>query len=303
MGVAPHVRRRRTRLAVAIILLLAITVGAVGWWLGYGRWTAIPDLLGKDQNAAIDLLQEAGLDPDCCEEIFSEEFPAGAVITTEPPAGEAIRGTDVRLTVSKGPERFVIPTDLVQQPVAQVEETLQADFSAIQYTLAERYDDDVAQGLVLGFDPAAGTELKRGQVVTVIVSLGREPVVVPDVRGQAPDVAQANLEAQGFVVQRGEDGRSAEVDKGEVMATDPAPGGEAIPYGSTVTIVVSIGVPIVEVPDLHGLTEDEAVAALQAIGLKADVTSFFGNRVRSQSPGPGEKVEQGSTVKILVSFG
>jgi serine/threonine-protein kinase len=136
----------------------------------------------------------------------------------------------------------------------------------------------------------------------VIVSLGHEPVAVPDVRGQTPDVAQANLEAQGFVVQRGEDGRSADVDTGEVMATDPAPGGEPIAYGSTVTIVVSIGVPIVAVPDVTGKTQDEAVAALEAVGLKVDVTSFFGSRVRSQTPAAGEQVEQGSVVKILVTF-
>ena len=43
-------------------MLLAITIGAVGWWLGSGRWTEIPDLLGEEQGAAIDLLQEAGLD-------------------------------------------------------------------------------------------------------------------------------------------------------------------------------------------------------------------------------------------------
>jgi serine/threonine-protein kinase len=301
-GLPQHIRRRRARLAVAIVLLLAITIGAVGWWLGSGRWTAIPDLLGKEQNAAIDLLQEAGLDPDCCEEIFSEEFAAGAVIATEPPAGEAIRGTDVRLTVSKGPERFAVPVDLVEKPVEEVQATLQEDLPEIQFTLDERYDDNVAQGLVLGFEPVAGTELKRGDVVTVIVSLGHEPVAVPDVRGQTPDVAQANLEAQGFVVQRGEDGRSADVDTGEVMATDPAPGGEPIAYGSTVTIVVSIGVPIVAVPDVTGKTQDEAVAALEAVGLKVDVTSFFGSRVRSQTPAAGEQVEQGSVVKILVTF-
>jgi serine/threonine-protein kinase len=301
-GVPQHIRRRRARLALAIILLLAITIGAVGWWLGSGRWTRIPELVGKEQAAAIDLLQEAGLDPDCCEEIFSEEFPAGAVILTEPAPGEAIRGTDVRLTVSKGPERFVVPVELVNQPVDQVEATLQEDLPEIQFTRADRYDDDAAVGLVLGFEPAAGTQLKRGDVVTVVVSLGHEPVAVPDVRGQTPEVAQANLEAQGFVVERGEDGRSADVDTGEVMATDPAPGGEPVAFGSTVTITVSAGVPIVAVPDVRGMTRDEAVAALQAVGLRADVTSFFGSRVRSQSPGPGEQVEQGTVVKILVTF-
>ena len=66
-GVPDHVRKRRTRLVLAIVLLLAITIGAVGWWLGSGRWTAVPELVGQKKDTAIGLLQEAGLDPDCCE--------------------------------------------------------------------------------------------------------------------------------------------------------------------------------------------------------------------------------------------
>ena len=65
-GVPQHIRRRRARFAVAIILLLAVTIGAIGWWLGSGRWTTVPSLTGKQENTAIGLLQEAGLDPSCC---------------------------------------------------------------------------------------------------------------------------------------------------------------------------------------------------------------------------------------------
>ncbi|HEY4604025.1 MAG TPA: Stk1 family PASTA domain-containing Ser/Thr kinase, partial [Blastococcus sp.] len=156
-GVPQHIRRRRARFAVAIILLLAITIGAIGWWLGSGRWTQIPELVGKEQNAAIDLLQEAGLDPDCCEKVWSEEFPAGAVMSTEPEAGEAIRGTDVRLVVSQGAERFTVPTDLVGKPVDEVVTWLQEQRPALQVTTGEKYDNDVDKGLVVGFDPPAGS--------------------------------------------------------------------------------------------------------------------------------------------------
>jgi beta-lactam-binding protein with PASTA domain/tRNA A-37 threonylcarbamoyl transferase component Bud32 len=300
-GVPQHIRRRRARVAVAIVVLLAITIGAIGWWLGSGRWTAIPELVGQDQAAAIDLLQEAGLDPDCCEEVWSEEFPAGAVMSTEPKAGEAIRGTDVRLVVSQGPERFTVPTDLVGRPYDEVVAQLQESVP-VQVTRADEYDDTVGEGLVIGFTPAAGTELRRDEVVTVIVSAGHAPVEVPDVTGQSPDQAQANLEALGFTVKRGPDDRSAAVDKGEVMAVSPGPADGPAAYGSEVTIVVSAGVPLVTVPNVVGMTEDEAKAALQGAGLTVDSTKFFGNKVRQQQPAAGESVEQGVTVKILVAF-
>jgi serine/threonine-protein kinase len=87
------------------------------------------------------------------------------------------------------------------------------------------------------------------------------------------------------------------------MAVSPS-SGDAQPYGSTVTVTVSEGVPQVTVPDVRGMSEDEATAALKAVGLKADSTSFIaGDRVFQQSPKAGETVDQGSTVRILISFG
>jgi serine/threonine-protein kinase len=155
---------------------------------------------------------------------------------------------------------------------------------------------------VIGFDPPAGTDLMRGQVVTVVVSKGHEPVPVPDVTGQSPDQAVGNLKALGFVVQKGADGRSAGVAVGKVMATSPAPGSDPVPFGSTVTITVSVGLPQVSVPNVTGLKEEEAVSALQAAGLKVDATKFFGSKVRQQQPAAGQVVDQGTTVKILVSL-
>jgi len=299
-GVPDHIRRRRARFALALVLLLAITIGAVGWWLGSGRWTEIPKLVGKDQGAAIDLLQSAGLDPDCCEKVWSEDVAAGVVISTTPASGEAIRGSNVRLVVSRGPERYTVDPALAGHPVDEVEAQLQ-DSLPIKLTRGEDYSNDVEAGMVIGFDPPAGTELKRDQLVTIVVSTGRAPVAVPDVTGQTPEQAKSNLEGLGFVVKRGEDGRSAAVDAGEVMAVDPAPGKSAT-YGSTVTIQVSAGLPQVQVPDVTGKKANEATKILEAAGLKVDATSFFGNKVRGQVPPAGTAVEQGSVVKILVSF-
>jgi serine/threonine-protein kinase len=58
----------------------------------------------------------------------------------------------------------------------------------------------------------------------------------------------------------------------------------------------------VTVPNVVGMSEDDAKAALQAAGLKVDSTKFFGNKVRQQQPAAGEQVEQGASVKILVAF-
>jgi serine/threonine-protein kinase len=86
------------------------------------------------------------------------------------------------------------------------------------------------------------------------------------------------------------------------MAVSPGPGDDPAPYGSEVTITVSAGVPMVPVPNVVGMNEDQAKAALEAAGLKVDATRFIGNKVRQQQPSAGESVEQGTSVKILVAF-
>ncbi|WP_347060246.1 Stk1 family PASTA domain-containing Ser/Thr kinase [Blastococcus sp. HT6-30] len=301
-GVPDHIRRRRARLLIAIVLLMAVTVGAVGWWLGSGRWTDVPSLAGKEEAAAIDLLQDAGLDPDPVVSEWSETVPDGQVIATDPASGSVIRGTDVRVVVSKGPERYVVSPDLVGRPVEEAEAAIQEQLP-VQITRGEDYDDTVPPGMVIGFDPPAGTQLKRDQVVTVVVSQGRAPVAVPDVTGQSPEQATRNLEALGFTVQRAEDGRTDAVDVGEVMAVEPGPASGPVPYGSTVRIQVSAGVPLVTVPDVVDMPEAEAIATLQGAGLQVESTRFFGDRVFRQSIKPGETVEKGTEITILLTFG
>jgi eukaryotic-like serine/threonine-protein kinase len=298
-GVPPHIRRRRARLAVALVLLTAITIGAVGWWLGSGRWTTVPQLAGREQAAAIDLLQEAGLDPDCCEEQFSEDVAEGVVISAEPTGGEVIRGTDVRLVVSKGPERFEADPAWIDRPLEEVRAALE-DVPVVTREVQD-YDNETPVGHVTGFEPEAGTELKRDQELVIYVSRGHEPVAMPAVVGLSPEEATANLEALGFTVERTE-GRSADVDPGEVMAVDPAAGQQA-PYESTITLQVSAGLPQVQVPDVVGRSQQEATALLQQAGLKVQVSQFYGDRVFRQSPAAGQTVDIGTPVTILVTFG
>ncbi|MDP9427401.1 MAG: PASTA domain-containing protein, partial [Actinomycetota bacterium] len=273
--------------------------GAVGWWLGSGRWTTVPQLAGREQGVAIDLLQEAGLDPACCEERFSEEVAEGVVISAEPAGGEVIRGTDVRLVVSKGQERFEADPALVGRPLEEVRAAL-ADVPVVRREVQD-YDNDTPVGRVTGFEPEAGTELKRDQELVVYVSRGHEPVAVPAVVGLSPEEATANLQALGFTVQRTE-GRSADVDPGDVMAVNPAAGQQA-PYQSAVTIQVSTGLPQVQVPDVVGRSQQEATALLQQARLRVQVSQFFGDEVFRQSPAAGQTVEIGTPVTILVTYG
>ena len=132
---------------------------AGGW--APGRWTEVPELLGKQQDTAIDLLQEAGLDADCCDAAVERGRARPARSSpTDPTAGDAIRGTDVRLVVSKGPERFRVDTGAGGP--ADGRDVSRGCRRACRRSSSRR-PSSLRQhgrrpGAVIGFDPPAGTD-------------------------------------------------------------------------------------------------------------------------------------------------
>jgi serine/threonine-protein kinase len=133
-----------------------------------------------------------------------------------------------------------------------------------------------------------------------------QPVAVPNVEGLLEDRAVERLEADGFTVST-ERQASTEVDRDKVIDQDPE-GGSRVEKGSTVTIIVSSGVPQVEVPGVANLPLDEATAMLSDAGLRWNVTRAFSDRVEegvviSQNPKPGERVPQDSVIELRVSRG
>lgn len=292
-------RRRNGRIVLALVLVLAAVAGGIGWWFGSGRYTVAPDVVGFAESAAVEAIQDAGLDPTVTE-VFSETVADDKVISADPEAGaEIMRGSTVNLEVSKGPERFVVDEALLGQPEGDVNAALAE--VPIAVVRGENYSETVPPGSVFGFEPVAGTELRRGEQVTVLVSLGPPPRGIPDVVGAPRADAEAALTALGFLIEPRED-FSSTVEAGLVLGTEPAPDAGPQPFGATIVLVISKGPDLLPVPDVIGKDRDTAMAELQAAGFVVEVTSFLGNRVSQQSPGGGELAERGSTVSILLSF-
>ena len=133
-----------------------------------------------------------------------------------------------------------------------------------------------------------------------------DTATVPDVVGEREKAATEILEEAGFVVEV--DRRANNRTKGEVFRTDPE-AGEETDEGGTVTILVSTGPAIVQVPDLTGLTRDEAEDALEEEGLElGDVNREPSEEVEegqvvSQTVAPDTDVETGTAVGITLSSG
>lgn len=299
----PRRPRRRSRLLVlAVVLLLGLVAGGAGWWFGSGRYTEVPPLTALSEDDAVSAAQQAGIDLLFAEPVFSETVPDGQVISTEPADGaEVIRGSDVTATVSKGAERFYVDDALVGQPVEQVTAALAP--LAVDVVQTQAYDEVVNAGSVAGFDPEAGTPLRRDQRLTVIVSQGPTPVDVLDVVGRPRQDAIDALDDGGLNANAVEE-FSNDVEAGLVISQDPTPDAGQVGRGSTVTIVVSKGPDLVLVEDVVGLPLSEARAILEGAGFVVDATCFLcsDGDVYLQDPADGSMALRGSTISLLATF-
>jgi serine/threonine-protein kinase len=235
-------------------------------------------------------------------EEYSEKREAGTVISTDPRAGQRVAadGT-VRVVMSKGPERYKVPNvkGMTQQDASQ---TL-SEGNLETGQILQDYSRKWPQGQVMRVDPSVGTPLKKGTAVSLTLSMGPEPVVVPDVRNLSLDQAQATLSASGFRTTTSEQFDDT-IGFGKVISTEPGNGTTAY-RGDKIRIVVSKGSQFVSVPSVVGMDTESAINTLEDAGFLVETREQFGvtiaNRVISQDPGGGTQVLRGSTVTLTVT--
>ena len=171
-----------------------------------------------------------------------------------------------------------------------------------------------------GAQEAARRKRRRGWIVALLllalVAAGAAGAwawmhrtgVVPDVSGRTVDNAVVLLEDAGFALGNQTEEYSSSVEAGKVISTDPAAGVSASP-GTRINLVVSKGRDQVEVPNLVGMSGDEAKQALEGAGLKGTEgtaqhsDSVPANQVISQNPEAGQQVDRGGTVTYVLSLG
>ena len=156
--------------------------------------------------------------------------------------------------------------------------------------------EDVPGFRVVSWTPSQGLQ-RQGTVVTVVLSSGPAPRVVPDLTGASYSDAAAKLQGLRLVPAR-QNGFSDTVAQGNVISTTPGPG-TSVKRDSTVTLVVSAGPDVVTVPDVLGANVAGATSSLQNAGLKvANVFGFPSGRVFFTTPPAGSRVHRGSSVNL-----
>jgi eukaryotic-like serine/threonine-protein kinase len=180
-----------------------------------------PDVIGKATAEGRELLIQAGFNVAEPQVVFDETAPKGTVMrivdeANKPATSEAPKGSTLKLVVSNGPDQRAVPPGLENQPKDTVLNALKA--LRLNPQLKEDFNETVPKDMVISVDPVPGTKLDVDAVVTVNVSKGPEPRLVPNTVGMTLNQATTALEGAGFKI-KGVTGSPS----GRVLATDPPP--------------------------------------------------------------------------------
>ncbi|WP_338496982.1 Stk1 family PASTA domain-containing Ser/Thr kinase [Streptomyces sp. SJL17-4] len=295
-------RRRPPRGPLLLVLgvLLALGLGSGVWYINSGQFTRVPAVLGQTETEATKRITDAGLEVGTTKRAFSDVYERGTVMAVDPAPGERLRGNGtVTLTLSRGPELVKVP-NLKNKPLAEARRVL-AKEGLVAGVITQKFSDTVAQGAVIASDPEPGTERSPDSAVALVVSKG-SPIDVPDVTGETVDDATALLQDEGLKVVLAPERVHSPETAGSVAAQSLAEGSRAA-EGDTITLTVSKGPRLVEVPDVVGETVDDARTALEDEGFEVEVKKSFpylGSEVTGQSVEGGSTAPEGSTVTITI---
>ena len=213
-------------------------------------------------------------------------------------------------STTKSNATVAVPDNLVNMTQQDAQAAVEA--AGLVFTVDPKKvpSDTVAEGSVVETDPPSGTMVAPGSTVKAKISSGSDSVIVPDnLINMSPEEAKQAVEALGLVWQLSSDQVASDtVENGKIAQVNPSPGSK-VKKGQTITGTVSSGTKSVAVPDLTGMTQDQAREALAAKGLKvgsvltSDDASQREGLVLFSSPEAGTSVNKGESVSITLSSG
>jgi serine/threonine-protein kinase len=229
---------------LGIVVLVGLGVG--GYFIyAFNNWMSVPvvevpDIVGKNQVQAQEMLVERGLVPRLSAEKYDPDVPANTVISQSPLGGEKVKkGREVYYVLSKGESLVSVP-DVRELTLREAQ--LELENRNLQLGNVDRvFSDTVPEDHVISQNPRANTSVSIGTRVDLSVSKGpeEEKTVVPRLIGLLLDKAESTLADHSLEL-----GEVAEVHTnlayGTVMAQDPIEGTEVLAH-SKVNVTISIG--------------------------------------------------------------
>lgn len=289
------------------------------------RYTEVPNVAGFVQGAALAQLQGSELHARVVND-YTESYKRGRVMGQLPNAGASVAtGSDVVLLVSSGSAAHygspVMLPDVVGMSETDAVSELQA--ARLSPQLVRESSPTVPTGIVMSQLPneawlTAAPAKKQKWWIWIVAGLAAlavglvaafflipTSVQVPDVVGLSQVDAVKAIEAADLKVGNVTQRASVDVKEGQVAAQGPK--AEALVRGgSEVDLIMSSGKPLIALPDVVGMTQDEAITQLRAMGLNTRTSTettqgVEADTVLDQSPSAGEEVPVGTTVGLVVA--
>src|SRR5262249_52381063 len=242
----------------------ALIIGLIAWWVTTGQYVTVPPVRAMAVSTARTELENLGFAVKIGPSRHDNTIPQGAVIQTNPAIGaSAHQGAVVTITVSTGPVMISMPQVTGQPQAAAVAAIKKAGLTPGPIiTVAS---STIGAGTVISTNPVAGTPWPQPKPVTITVSAGPP---LRDFAGQQLSAAQPAPHHRGYQITRVPAGNSDQPPN-TITSQSPAPGTPISP-GEVVTVHFSNGPPLVPVPDVRGMSVDDATQALKQAGFQVN---------------------------------
>ena len=314
-GVPPRQRRSGGVIIVALFILALFVAGGVVLYnvlsnrdpggAPVGQAT-VPDVRGMSLEDAQKQLLELKLIPDV-RAVPKEDVADDVVYDQDPTPDQVVdEGSKVTITYNPAPgtELIEMPdlTNLLYDDAVKLLKKKGFDTSKVR--AQKRETTAVPENTVMDQAPLKGQQVPNNSEIILVTATHPAKVVVPNVAGQEPATVAKLLQEAGFKVTQLTE-QNDTVPANRVVRTEPIAGTSAN-WGSTIIVVVSTGPNAVSVPNLNGLTENQARQALQDLNLKTKVGDPvplpYGNaqdgKVMLQTPIAGSSALPGATITI-----
>jgi serine/threonine-protein kinase len=292
---APGRRRRWPWVLLALLVAALAGVGGAYAWVQANIPThKMPQVVNLSEQEAVERLRALDFKVRT-QHRYVDGTSVDQVLDQDPDEGVTRKeGSTVTLTVSDGPSPVDVP-ELAGLNQNEAETALKAKGLALG-TITPTPNEDVPPGVVLDWTPKEA-QLPKGTAVDVSVSGGPAKRTIENYAGRTLEEVQPALALLRLNAAPAEE-FSNSVEAGRVIRTEPA-AGASVDRDSTVTVFVSKGPDVVQVPSVNGLSVAAAVERMQQNGLT--VTNVFGppnRRVFTTLPAAGATVVRGSGVNL-----
>jgi len=298
---------------ITLLCILLLFMAAVPGLAAAQDRITVPDVVGEPLSEARTTLQGAGLLIGTLSRSYSETTPKDSVISQSPVAGRLVLpGSAVSLLISDGPPPPEVGTAMVDVAGLLLNDA-QTELALAGFALGEvirTTSPVVPLGYVIDQFPTPGTVSLPGTLVDLLLSMGPQMVVLPNVVGKTIDAAETTLALAGVSLGEVAQEFSNTVEFGVVIGQHPA-AGSVVAEGSLIDMTVSAGPGggLISVPDIVGMPLAGAEQDL------LDVSLVIGSITQERNPGVpagdvlrqdptgGTSVVAGTLVDLVISSG